>query len=151
MTFTAGYELTFTNTSLIAAGAARGELDDDTRDNIAACARFANEVRASIGDHAYSVEDDGYGFPRYVFTYPDGYWIKIEIDPWVVIRTLPLGWSTSSRSLHTSALHRTNGSAGAISISVGRALAPIRWRCETSSSTTATIPSSRSASSVATR
>src|SRR5262245_7695834 len=84
MTFAAGYELTFTNASLIAAGAARGELDLDTRDNIAACARFANEVHASIGDHVYRVEDDGYGFPRYVFAYPDGYWIKIEIDPWVV-------------------------------------------------------------------
>lgn len=84
MTLLAGYELTFTNRELIEAGAARGELEADTPENITACAAFAAAVRRSIGDHAYAVEDDGTGFARHVLTYNDGYWVKVEVDPWVI-------------------------------------------------------------------
>ena len=84
MTLIAGYELTFTNRELIEAGVERGDLDSDTRENIAACEAFASALRGSIGEHAYSIEDDGTGFARHVITYSDGYWVKLEIDSWVV-------------------------------------------------------------------
>lgn len=84
MTFAAGYELTFTNAELIRAGRARGDLPDDTPENLAACAALATTVRAAIGDHIHAIEDDGHGFPRHFIAYPDGYWIRIEIDPWCV-------------------------------------------------------------------
>lgn len=84
MKFAAGYELTFTNPELIEAGAARGELEDDTLANLAACDAFARELHESVGEHEHVVEDDGHGFPCHRFRFPDGYWIKLEIDPWVV-------------------------------------------------------------------
>lgn len=80
----AGYELTFTNDHLIRAGAVRGDLELDTAENLAACDALARALRASIPDHRHVVEDDGHGFPRHVIKYPDGYWIAVEIDPWVV-------------------------------------------------------------------
>jgi len=84
MTFAAGYEFTFTNERLIEAGKARGEIELDTRENLAACEAFAAAIRAAIGEHEYGTEDDGFGFTRHVFTYSGGYWIKLELDPWVV-------------------------------------------------------------------
>ncbi|HEX3481237.1 MAG TPA: hypothetical protein VHT91_39750 [Kofleriaceae bacterium] len=85
MTFAAGFELTFTSEPIVEAGCRRGELDPDTPENLAACAALAAAIRANLGDaHAHAIEDDGHGFPRHVITYPDGYWIKVEIDPWCV-------------------------------------------------------------------
>jgi len=80
----AGYELTFTNRSLIEAGRARGELELDTVENLAALERFVGAIREGIGDHEHAIEDDGHGFGRHVITELDGNWFKVEIDPWVV-------------------------------------------------------------------
>lgn len=84
MSLLAGYELTFTNQTLIAAGAAHGDHDADVGANILACGAFARRIRATIGEHRYDVVDDGHGLPLHEITYADGYRIHVESDPWVV-------------------------------------------------------------------